>query len=129
MIKNLVLASVIAFMGTVAFAQTKSDPKRDVAQVDAVRKIKFFEGTSTSYKLLSPANTQMVIIKGDSARNIWRSLSVKQVEMSNDTESAWYQKVSENVSCDRINQKAEGKHEYSCTITFVDGVAGSGSAG
>jgi hypothetical protein len=130
MIKNLVVAGAIALMGTVALAaETKADSKRDVAQADAIKKIKFFEGSSTSYKLLFPANTQLVIIKGDSARNIWKSLSVKQIEMENNTDSAWYQKIAENVTCDRVHQKSENKHEYTCTMSLVDGVAGGGGAG
>lgn len=134
MIKNLVLVGLIAVSSSCALAGKTEETKRDVAQAaaspqDAIKKIKFYEGTSTSYKLLSPANTQLVVIKGDSARNIWRSLSTKQYPLGGDEESQTFQKAAPNVTCERTFQKQENRHDYTCTILMVDGVVGSAGVG
>lgn len=127
----IALALGLSFALTSFAAETK-DAKRDVAQSRPF-KPKIYSGTVSTYKLLNEEASYLVNFYGDAAKTIWKSLkSTKQVDMgaaSAGSTDKWYQKVSTNITCDRVYDVDEKKSEYSCSVTFVDGVAQGGAAG
>lgn len=125
------LGLTLSFAATSLAAETK-ETKREVAQARPA-KIKLYSGAATVHRLLGDTPSFYLSIDGAAAKKLWLSLkSTKAVDMgtaSPDSSDKWFQKVAEDITCDRVYDAEEKKSEYSCGLYFTDGVTQGGGAG
>jgi hypothetical protein len=122
-----ILCSIIVSISTVtALAKEKT---REVTNTPVARTT-FDYGTSVTYLMALQPESRVISVSGNSARAIWRGMGVSQMQLDNSPESATFQKVGENVTCERTHVKDENRHEYSCSIVIdKNGKVSPGAAG
>lgn len=119
---------IICLLSLPMMGFTKEKIERKTANAE---RVVYTMGNSLSYRLPAQTDVRLIVISGDSARAVWQTLSAQQYSLGKDNDGAeTFQKVGENITCERVHQRADNKHEYTCSIAIkADGKALPGAAG